>query len=181
MNYSEPSQLIGKNLNFFKAKASKLQKQLAQADLVLDSELRNRLAQLELEHLLETPDKFKRKHALNIIANEAGFADWSLLKARVELETALDFSTFFCSNGLGGFLNHWFTSYQEAKLCLEERGGLLLPYRHQFFVTPMTYLEKLGFEQSDEDWKTMGYDWVNPANNQSKLKVLRRLVDKWVK
>ena len=64
---SEPFQVIGKNLNYFKTQASKLHKQIKQADLILDSELNNRLSRSGQEQLLEAPEKVKRKHVLNII------------------------------------------------------------------------------------------------------------------
>lgn len=191
MNYSDsriknrlssltsPTAIIGKNLNYFKAQASKLYKLIKQADLIVNSELKTRLANLDNESLLQQPETVKRKQVLHIIALENGFQSWQLLKARVELETALDLSTFFCSDGLGGFLNHWFTGYQEAKDYQLREGGILLPFRDQFFVTNKTYLEKLGFDQSDADWLAMNYDWVCPANEAAKLRVLEKLVANW--
>ena len=135
----------GKNINYFKARATILLKQLKDTDLVVNSELRHRLNQCGQQAILQQQEPIKRKQALKIIALEVGFSSWSDLKRQVELETAIDFQTFFCSPGLCGFLNHWFNNYQQAKALQMEKGGVLLPYRHQFFVAPMAYLEKLGF------------------------------------
>ena len=179
MNNPDSSRISGKNLNYFKAQASKLQKQLSQADLVINSELRTRLYQCGQQQILESPEKIKRKQVLNIIALEYGFDDWAALKGRIELESQLDFVTFFCRNGTGGFLNHWFTSYAEAKAYQQSHGGVLLPYKHQYFVATKSYLEKFGFEKGDADWRAIDYDWVNPASNSAKVTIIQKLVKRW--
>ncbi|TQV72329.1 hypothetical protein FLL45_19115 [Aliikangiella marina] len=173
---TEPAILLGKNLNFYKAQAAKLHKQIKQSDLILQSDLNIRLAQFNMEYWLESPSTVKRKQVLNLIALENGFANWQALKSRVELETALDFQTFFCRHGLGGYLNHWFTNYAEAKAHQNAYGGILLPYRQQFFVTPINFLDKLGFDQSDEEWRAIGFDWVVPKSNRAKLRIIKTIV-----
>ncbi len=173
------SRTIGKNLNYFKAQASILLKQLSEADMVIHSQLRNRLYQHGFETFLQEPHKIRRKHALQIIAQEQGFDSWSALKHQVEIENSLDFDEFFGRPIFGGFINHWFTRYDEARTLQLQSGGVLLPYKQQFFVTTTTYLEKLGFDHDDKDWQAIGYDWVNPKNVSAKLRIIQNLVARW--
>ncbi|TQV88104.1 hypothetical protein [Aliikangiella coralliicola] len=168
----------GKNINFFKARAKKLLKIIQEADLVLDDQLRNRLYQVDHQHLLNKPEKIKRKHALHIIALENGFECWTDLKQQVELENTIDFTTFFGNPAFCGFTNHWFNNYDEAKKHQLENGGVLLPYRHHYFVTTYLFLEALGFDCGDPDWESMGFDWVNPLSQSAKKSILRKLVSR---
>lgn len=89
-----------------------------------------------------------------------GFDSWSNLKKQIELETTVDFQTYFCSQGSCGFPNHWCNNYHQAKVLQMKEGGILLPYRHQFFVAPVQYLEKLGFSQNASDWQSIDYDRI---------------------
>lgn len=171
--------ISGKNINYFKAQASILLKQLKETDLVVNSELRYRLNQCGQQDILLQQEPIKRKQALKIVALESGFDSWSELKRQVEFETAIDFQTFFCSSALGGFLNHWFNNYLEAKALQEKMGGILLPFRHQFFVAPMAYLDKLGFTQGDADWQAIGYDWISPESQSAKMRIIKKLITSW--
>jgi len=62
------------------------------------------------------------------------------------------------------FLNHWFTGYAEARRLLEQEGGYLLPFRHQFVVVTADAVRVLGMDPSDPDWSRIGYDWARPAD-----------------
>ena len=170
------SSTSNKNINYFKARANILLKQLRQTDLIVESELRHRLEQCGQLAILQQRSPIKRKQALTIIALEAGFDSWSELKRQLELENAIDFQTFFCFNGTGGFLNHWFNNYQQAKSLQLDRGGIVLPYRHQFFVAKKGYLERLGFSQDDADWQAIEYDWIVPKSLAAKQKIMQRIV-----
>jgi hypothetical protein len=78
----------------------------------------------------------KRKHALAVIAFEKGFDSWASLKLQIGLIK-------------GGFLNHWFSTYAEAKAYQTASGGFVLPYKKQFFVCEPDYLEALGLSEAD--------------------------------
>ena len=66
--------------------------------------------------------------------------------------------------GMGGFLNHWCTTYDEARALRESQGGYLLPFKHQFFVTGPAAIVELGLDPLDPDWERTGWDWVRPLD-----------------
>lgn len=106
----------------------------------------------------------KRKHALTVIAIEKGFNSW------VDLKCQLPFIR-------GGFLNHWFANYNEAKSYQLTHGGFLLPFKNQFFICDANYINHLGFDAEDPDWKLTAYDWIHPMNKTA----WHRLYTKWMK
>lgn len=107
--------------------------------------------------------KVKRKHALAVIAIEKGFKSWTDLKCQLPFIR-------------GGFLNQWFANYAEAKAYQQLNSGFLLPFKKQFFICDVNYINNLGLNADDPDWKLIGYDWVNPENNEA----WRRLYKKWI-
>ncbi len=170
---------LGKNLNYFKAQASILLKQIRQADIIIDSSLRHRLYQCSQQKLLAKPDKVKLKDALNIIAMEQGFSEWCTFKQAVDVNLFIDFKTFFGRSEFGGFINHWYKSYDEAKLFQQLHGGVLLPYKQHFFVSELNFIERLGFKILDSDWQAIGYDWVNPKSQQALKSIVEKLAARW--
>lgn len=68
---------------------------------------------------------------------------------------------------MDGLLNRWFTSYKEARTSLEEQGGYLFPYRSQYFVTEEEGVRALGFSPEDPNWEKIGWDWVQPQNEEA--------------
>jgi len=106
----------------------------------------------------------KRKSVLNVIALEKGFDSWSELKCQLPFIR-------------GGFLNQWFKNYDDAKSYLQSNGGFLLPYQKQFFVCDQNYINHLGFNAEDNDWKLINYDWVKPKNKEA----WQHLYKKWMK
>lgn len=106
----------------------------------------------------------KRKHALAVIALEKGFESWADLKCQLPFIK-------------GGFLNHWFANYADAKDKQKSAGGFLLPYQKQYIVCDQDYMKNLGFDTSDPDWEKIGYDWAQPENQQA----WKRLYQKWIK
>jgi hypothetical protein len=114
-----------------------------------------------VEEIIQTD--MKRKHALTVIALEKGFKSWA------DLKTQLPFIR-------GGFLNHWFATYEEAKIFQNKNGGFLLPYRGQFFICDGNYIRNLGFNPQDEDWDRIGYDWARPRNRDA----WQQLSKKWM-
>lgn len=120
------------------------------------------LKTFSVEEIVQTD--MKRKYALTVIALEKGFESWP------DLKTQLPFIR-------GGFLNHWFATYQEAKAFQNKNGGFLLPFRSQFFICNENYIRNLGFNPTDADWKRIGYDWAKPENKEA----WQQLCRKWVK
>ena len=63
---------------------------------------------------------------------------------------------------VGGYLNSWFSNYEEAKSHLQSVGGFLLPYKNHFFICNEQYIKQIGFDPNDPDRKLIGYDWAFP-------------------
>lgn len=155
-----------KPLSAYKRDAARLLKALRAGDS--DAETRFCI-------LRETPASAQLKHALAVVAMEAGFECWTALKAAGDEP---DFSDIFVRPGISDSLNAWFASYDEAKTYHQAHGGVLLPYRHQVFVTSLAALVRLGFEADHPDWAAIGYDFVRPASPEAhgriKTALLRR-------
>ena len=83
----------------------------------------------------------------------------------------------FVKDYVGGFLNKWFANYEETKAHQKKAGGFLLPYKNQFFICDADYINWLGLDAEDPDWKAIGFDWVKPASQ----KAWQRLNAKWLK
>lgn len=105
----------------------------------------------------------KRKHALAVIAFEKHFTSWAELKCQLPFIR-------------GGFINQWFANYDQAKAYQKAEGGFILPFKTQFFICGADYINNLGFDAEDHDWKLIGYDWAKPANKDAG----QRLYKKWM-
>ena len=114
------------------------------------------------------PAEPQLKHALAVIAREEGFAGWAEMKQARE---GLDFSEFFARPGLGDTLNAWFSTYDEAKAHQRAAGGVVLPYRHQVFVSSAAVLTRLGFEPDHPDWTAIDHDFVRPASAEAHARI----------
>lgn len=125
------------------------------------------------------PADLQFKHALAVIAREEGFTGWTELKQARE---GLDFGEFFTRPGLGDTLNAWFSTYDDAKAHQGVAGGVVLPYRHQVFVSSTAILGRLGFEPDHPDWRAIGHDFVRPASPDAfariKVALTRRFAQK---
>jgi hypothetical protein len=116
--------------------------------------------------LLQHRSRVQRKHALAVVAKEAGFRDWAELKAAMsgEREPAFDTMRLFPPRS-AAFLNLWFRTYEEASVVLRKTPWrFLFPYKHQFFVCEPGFLEARGIDPKDPDWERIGHDWVRPRN-----------------
>lgn len=162
---SKPHQLF--SISECKIKASILLKELRAADLERSQAAAKRFkrlaefSKLSIDAICNAD--IKRKHALAVIALEKGFQSWSELKYQLPLIR-------------GGFLNHWFASYDEAKSFQKANGGYLFPYKSQCFIANEDYLRNLGLDPNDTDWALILFDWVKPANN----KAWQRLYRQWI-
>jgi hypothetical protein len=140
------------SLDTLKRDAARLLKQVRSGDAA---------ACARFERLNNPPLAPRLKHALAVVAQEAGFAGWAALKAA---QSGLDFDEFFGAPGLGDSLNVWFATYDEAQAFHRLNGGVLLPYRRHYFVSSMALLERLGFEAGHADWAAIGCDFARPAS-----------------
>lgn len=127
--------------------------------------------------ILAARGEIQLKHALAAVALENDYPTWEAAKQALgsavpqspEEETGDRLYRMGC-----GTLNHWFTSYEEAREQLLAGGGYLLRFRDQFFVCQAGLIENLGLSPDDPDWDRIGRDWVKPAD----LAAWRRLSEK---
>ena len=112
-----------------------------------------------------------RLRATAVIADEQGFDSWADLKSFCTKQV----TESFVDGYEGGFLNQWFIAYSEARDYQKTKGGFLLPYKKQFFVCEAEYIDWLGLDSDDPDWKAIDYDWVKPSSQ----KAYARLSKKW--
>ena len=154
---------LAKPLETYKRDAARLLKAARAGDAT---------AQTRLSRLDNLPAEVQLKHALAVIAQEAGHDNWTALKQASE---AFDFSEVFASPGLKDSINHWFRNYDEAKAHHDAHGGVLLPYRHQAFVTSFDILPRLGYEMDDPDWRDIGYDFIRPLSSEAHARITARL------
>lgn len=131
--------------------------------------------------VLPTPPRWQLKHALTVVALEAGFPSWPALKAQVEgqgdapaIATAIDTDRFFEGRG-SAYLNRWFRDLATAEESLRDEGGWLFPYRHQFFICEAGFLDARGIASDDPDWALIGHNWVRPADAAAHARLTRRL------
>lgn len=105
----------------------------------------------------ETP--LKRKHVLNNIAHELGFDSWKSLK---------DYCLNpFGNNIVGGFLNHWFADYHEAKQYLNSNDGYLLPYKNQYVIGSANFIEVMNLKPESPYWIQINYNFVYPEDRRA--------------
>lgn len=138
-------------LDTLKRDAARLLKQARSGDAA---------ARRRFERLDNPPEAPRLKHALAVVAREAGFAGWTELK---QARNGLDFTEFFAAPGLCDSVNVWFATYDEARAVHQVKGGVLLPYRRHYFVGSTAILGRLGFEAGHADWAAIGYDFARPA------------------
>lgn len=150
-----------------KIQASILLKSLHSNDLAISQKAAKRFQTLPEFKSLSLPEiiktDIKHKHALAVIAAEKGFNSWTELKCQLPFIR-------------GGFLNHWFANYDEAKSYQKINGGFLLPFKNQFFICDANYINHLGFNSEDPDWKLIEYDWIHPIHKDA----WHRLYKKWM-
>lgn len=98
-----------------------------------------------------TPEKWTLRHAMNIVAFEAGFLHWEHAREYLTGRFAQDIPAsrfadpgeFWHLRNGHGFINQWFATYAEARQLRDSRHGLL-PYKNQFMLAEADYLAALG-------------------------------------
>ncbi len=106
----------------------------------------------------------QRKHALAVVAREAGFPGWKAVVDCFEAGQPESFASFLHPRRCHVFWNIWFAKYEEAATVREEHGGYLLTYDKQFIVVDEDYITALGVDPSDLRWEQIGRDWAKPRD-----------------
>jgi len=163
------------SLNYFKNAASRLLKDARRADGVAKRRALKRFTQLQTLEKIESADQLQHKHALAVVATEAGFPSWLALRRSFQQASQINYSDFFGAPRFDGSLKHWFSDYPSARQYLQEKGGYLFPFRQQFFVASFGYINSLGLEPGDADWQLIGFDWVEPSDEAAKQRLMAKL------
>jgi hypothetical protein len=128
----------------------------------------------ELENAVAS---IQRRHCLSVIAIEMGFTGWQHATALIAgTEGVDDFGTTLYPKGVGGHLNNWYRTYDEAAERVAQHGGYLLAHRRDFFVVEAPFIESLGLDPLAPEWKRMGYDWVRPTDMAARTQLYGKLI-----
>jgi hypothetical protein len=144
------------------------------------------MANLSDGEIINSKENLRLKHAFRVIALENGFPSWNEFKASLESAEPAN-GEFSGSRKMadrellgnikaGGFLNNWYPNYEQAKDCLDLKGGYLLVYKNHFFVCDSGYIEALGLDPEDPDWDKIGRDWEKPLDTEAWQRLYNRLV-----
>jgi len=120
------------------------------------------------EEIVAQHDRIKLKHAFEVIAREYGERSWKRLK---------DSHDNLWYPPCGGFLNHWYATYAEARAHCDEHGGYLLTDHGKYFVCGRLFIENLGLEPDDPRWEAIGYDVAKPRDKQAFEELVAQLRD----
>jgi len=165
-----------------KVRASLLLKSLLSDDATRATRAAERLRSLPVfaprtpGALLANKEQVRLKHALEVIAREQGHASWKELKdARESTPPRFSPEAFFARQG-SAWLNRWFSTYAEARASLLAEGGVLFPFREQFFICEPGFLRALGVDLADPDWERVGFNWMEPADPAARARVEQKLI-----
>lgn len=155
-----------------KTRAEILHKRIAAGDADARARLRA-LAELRRadEAAIEAAaSTIQRKHCLAIVAREVGFTSWEHALRVLRGETGeRDFGAMLYGERTGATLNAWYADYETAHehlVAARARGEevFLLVYKTQFFVAERAFIEGLGLDPADRDWRALGHDWARPKD-----------------
>ncbi len=119
----------------------------------------------------------RRRHCLNLIAAEFGFENGNHARRVLSGEGApRDFGKLLWRVDCTGNLNLWYKTYGEAAEIRQARQGYLLAYQRHFLVVDRYYIEELGLDPDDSDWRAIGFDWVRPKDSEARRRLYAKLV-----
>lgn len=73
-------------------------------------------------------------------------------------------------------MNLWYARYADADIGRRTAGGYLLAYRRQFVVVERLFIEDLGIDPDNADWRRLGFDWVHPHETRARTHLYGALV-----
>jgi hypothetical protein len=119
----------------------------------------------------------RRRDCLSVLARELGFLGWQHAKQIItNASEGADFGTCLYPTRCCGYVNLWYARYFDADIARRVAGGYLLAYRRQFFVVERPFIEDLGMDPDDRDWRRLGFDWVYPRNTTARTRLYGSLV-----
>jgi hypothetical protein len=124
----------------------------------------------------------RRKHCLAVVAKELGFDSWEhACRVLGGDPQEADFGKLLYGDNWGSRLNHWFATYEDARAFLDGRSPnaerlYLLAYKRHFFIVERYYIEALGLDPEDPDWRAIGWDWPRPRIAVARLRLYAKVL-----
>jgi hypothetical protein len=167
-----------------KVRAEVLQRGLEGGDGVVLRRLRAlpELRKADESTLRAAAASIQRKHCLAIVGKETGFSGWEHARRVLSGDPEeADFGGLLCGAGRGTFLNHWFSTYDEARRVHQDLLAMgstryLLAFKRQVLITEGGYIESLGLDPEDADWREIGWDWVRPRRVDARCRLYAKLL-----
>lgn len=167
-------------LEEYKTQASILLKQLRSSNIDTALKVASRFHELphfqalSPQQLVES-ERVQLKHALDVIAREHHFNSWADFKKdfdrkeryRAYKQNKAQTYTIHYPERCSRFTNEWHVDYKIASTELGRTGGYLFPYHNQFFICQSEYIVELGLDPDDQDWKYIGWNWVQPIDQEA--------------
>lgn len=131
---------------------------------------------LRLREVLANTDAIRLEDAMEVVACENGFSNWSQLAAETaEMPVVFNTARLFPDKS-DVFLNLWFHSYEEAHAAQRAEPDLLLfPHGEQFVLCEPALLGWLGADPRDPDWEKIGRDWARPLDEAARSRLAAKL------
>lgn len=123
---------------------------------------------LSSSEIEEKRTNIRLKDIYHIIASEYGFTCWEDLKRQVVKNDLL-----YRSNGIG-LIHKWFKSYPEASKYQIKHGGYLLQFWADYVICGMEYIQLLELHRYAEEWKAIGYNWIEPSDKHAFQKLYQK-------
>ena len=125
----------------------------------------------------------QRKHCLAIVAREVGFASWEHALGVLRGDAGeRDFGAMLYGERTSATLNAWYADYETAHehlVTARARGEevFLLVYKTQFFVAERGFVEGLGLDPADPDWRALGHDWARPTDAAARTRLYAKRLE----
>lgn len=87
-----------------------------------------------------------------------------------------DFGTLLYPKRCCGYLNLWYSRYDDAAIGRRASGGYLLAYRRQFMVVHASFIETLGLDPDASEWQRLGFDWVRPLDVRARTRLYGQVI-----
>jgi hypothetical protein len=118
----------------------------------------------------------KRRHCLSALARQLGFKGWAHLTAVLDGRETTDFGKLLYPPR-ATYWNIWSASYEEARRIRQQNDGFLLTYDRQFLVVDQHFIEFLGVDPEDSDWRLIGRDWARPAEPAARRRLYEKVIE----
>lgn len=111
---------------------------------------------------------FKLKQSYEIIARTSGYSSWKEMKDSIELGDLLNPPKW------SAIWKNWVSTKKEA-LDQLEKNQFILPFRNNYFICTIDYINALGIKSDDPDLILVGQDWSEPRDKSAYLRIINNI------